>query len=229
MPVFTFNNQERRTGMEHSDSIIKLSAALCKAQKNFKTAIKKSKNPYFKSNYANYTEILQCVKEPLNNEGISILQPIKDDIVETILLHESGEYILSQTRIYNLSNKPQDYGSAITYARRYALSAILSIDSDEDDDGNIANGNNNNNTINNIILTPIVQNQPIKKEVTDNGINDTLRIFDLRKRIANLYKKGFSQDFIEKHLGFSLKEIPAKFEIAQIKVTELEQMKKEDK
>ena len=212
--------------MEHSDSIIKLSEALCKAQKNFKTAIKKSKNPYFKSNYANYTEILQCVKEPLNNEGISILQPIKDDIVETILLHESGEYILSQTRIYNLSNKPQDYGSAITYARRYALSAILSIDSDEDDDGNIANGNhqtNQNKPIN------IVPNQPVKNEVTSNGINDTLRIFDLRKRISNLYKKGFSQDFIEKHLGFSLKEIPAKFEIAQIKVTELEQMKKEDK
>lgn len=212
--------------MEHSDSIIKLSEALCKAQKNFKTAIKKSKNPYFKSNYANYTEILQCVKEPLNNEGISILQPIKDDIVETILLHESGEYILSQTRIYNLSNKPQDYGSAITYARRYALSAILSIDSDEDDDGNIANGNNQphqNKPIN------IVPNQPVKAEVTNEGINETLRIFDLRKRISNLYKKGFSQDFIEKHLGFSLKEIPAKFEIAQIKVTELEQMKKEDK
>ena len=212
--------------MEHSDSIIKLSEALCKAQKNFKTAIKKSKNPYFKSNYANYTEILQCVKEPLNNEGISILQPIKDDIVETILLHESGEYILSQTRIFNLSNKPQDYGSAITYARRYALSAILSIDSDEDDDGNIANGNNQSNQNKPI---NIVQNQPVKKEVTDNGINDTLRIFDLRKRISNLYKKGFSQDFIEKHLGFSLKEIPAKYEIAQIKVTELEQMKKEDK
>lgn len=215
--------------MNHSDSIIKLSSALCKAQKNFKTALKKKINPYFHSKYADYTEILQCVKEPLNNEGITILQPIKDDIVETILLHESGEYISSSTKIYNISNKPQDYGSAITYARRYALSSILAIDSDNDDDGNIANGNNNNNTINNVTLTPIVQNQPIKKEVTDNGINDSLRIFDLRKRIVNLYKKGFSQDFIEKHLGFSLKEIPAKFEIAQIKVTELEQMKKEDK
>lgn len=212
--------------MEHSDSIIKLSEALCKAQKNFKTALKKKINPYFHSKYADYSEILRCIKEPLNNEGITILQPIKDDIVETILLHESGEYILSQTRIYNLSNKPQDYGSAITYARRYALSAILSIDSDEDDDGNIANGNNQTNQNKPINTVP---NQPVKKEVTSNGINDTLRIFDLRKRISNLYKKGFSQDFIEKHLGFSLKEIPAKFEIAQIKVTELEQMKKEDK
>lgn len=212
--------------MEHSESIIKLSEALCKAQKNFKTALKKKINPYFHSKYADYSEILRCIKEPLNNEGITILQPIKDDIVETILLHESGEYILSQTRIYNLSNKPQDYGSAITYARRYALSAILSIDSDEDDDGNIANGNNQTNQNKPINTVP---NQSVKKEVTSNGINDTLRIFDLRKRISNLYKKGFSQDFIEKHLGFSLKEIPAKFEIAQIKVTELEQMKKEDK
>lgn len=215
--------------MNHSESIIKLSEALCKAQKNFKTAKKNKINPYFHSKYADYSEILSCVKEPLNNEGISILQPVKDDIVETILLHESGEYILSQTRIYNLSNKPQDYGSAITYARRYALSAILSIDSDEDDDGNIANGNNNNTTLNNVTLTPIVQNQSIKKEVTDNGINDTLRIFDLKKKISNLYKKGFSQDSIEKHLGFSLKEIPSKFEIANKKITELEQMKKEDK
>lgn len=215
--------------MNHSESIIKLSEALCKAQKNFKTALKKKINPYFHSKYADYTEILQCVKEPLNNEGITILQPIKDDIVETILLHESGEYISSSTKIYNISNKPQDYGSAITYARRYALSSILAIDSDNDDDGNIANGNNNNTTLNNVTLTPIVQNQPIKKEVTTSSIDESLKVLDLRKRITNLYKQGFKQEEIEKHLGFLLKEIPTKFDIAKTKILELENMKKEVK
>ena len=92
--------------MKHSESIIKLSSALCKAQKNFKTALKKSKNPFFNSHYADYTEVLSCVKQALNNEGISILQPINDDVVETVLLHESGEYISSSTKIYNISNKP---------------------------------------------------------------------------------------------------------------------------
>lgn len=212
--------------MEHSTSIINLSAALCKAQKNFKTALKKKINPYFHSKYADYSEILRCVKEPLNNEGITILQPIKDDVVETILLHESGEFISSITKIYNISNKPQDYGSAITYARRYALSAILSIDSDEDDDGNIANGNNQPNNQNKPINK--AQNQPIKQEVTNTGIDESLKVFDLRHRVSELYKKGFKQEEIEKYLGFPLKDILNHFELAKSKILELEKIKKED-
>ena len=193
--------------MFQSESIIKLSSAICKAQKNFKTAIKKSSNPYFKSKYADYTEILSCVKEALNNEGISILQPIKEDFVETILLHESGEWISSLTKIYNISNKPQDYGSAITYARRYGLSSILAIDSDDDDDGNTANGNN---------LSKVPRQAPIA------ATNNSEELINLRKRVHELYQHGVTQVEIEAFIGFPLKDLPNHIDTAKEKISQIE-------
>ena len=198
--------------MEKSESIQKLSESLVLAQKEFKTAIKKSVNPYFKSKYANYTEVLSCVKEALNNHGISILQPIHAETVETILLHESGEYISSFTEIYTTPTlvkdkngdivksyiKPQDYGSAITYARRYALSSLLAIDSDEDDDGNVANGNHN----------PTNNNQDLN---------------ELRLRVGKLLKAGASPNELEKHLGYSLMKISENQDDAKEKLTSFEE------
>ena len=198
--------------MEKSESIQKLSEALVLAQKEFKTAIKKSVNPYFRSKYANYTEVLSCVKEALNNHGISILQPIHANRVETILLHESGEYISSFTEIYTTPTivknrndeiihtyiKPQDYGSAITYARRYALSSLLAIDSDEDDDGNVANGNHNNQ-------------------------NNNQDLNELRLRVGKLLKAGASPNELEKHLGYSLMKISENQDDAKEKLTSFEE------
>lgn len=193
--------------MKHSDTINKLSEALCKAQKNFKTAIKKSKNPFFNSNYADYTEILGCVKQALNNEGISILQPIDNDVVETVLLHESGEFISSTTKIYNISNKPQDYGSAITYARRYALSSILSIDSDEDDDGNRANCNT------------VVPSKPTQKK-TSNPITDKDRMIRIQKYLTHFIETQKFKDSIEleAYLGVSLSDIPNNLDKVEQKI-----------
>lgn len=196
--------------MEHSNTIDKLSASLCKAQKNFKTAIKKCINPYYHSKYADYSEILSCVKPALNNEGISILQPIKEDFVETILLHESGEWMSSLTKIYCISNKPQDYGSAITYARRYGLSSILAIDSDDDDDGNTANGNN--------ILKK--NDQPQKQP--NIGANNSAELLDLRKRVSELYQHNVTQVEIEAFLGFPLKDLPQNLDKAKEKISLIE-------
>lgn len=198
--------------MEHSDTIIKLSESLCKAQKNFKTAIKKCINPYYKSKYADYSEILKCVKPALNNEGISILQPIREDYVETILLHESGEWMSSLTKIYCFSNKPQDYGSAITYARRYGLASILAIDSDDDDDGNSANGN-----------IPInINDQPKNNVSKQQATNNSAELLNLKKRIQELYSHNVKQVEIEAFLGFSLKDIPQNLEKAKEKISQIE-------
>ena len=190
--------------MNHSESIIKLSEALCKAQKNFKTAVKNRVNPYYHSKYADYTEILSCVKEPLNKEGISVLQPIHDDVVETVLLHESGEYISSITKIYNVSNKPQDYGSAITYARRYALSAILSIDADDDDDGNRAND---------------LQSQP-RKPIS---LDPKERMNKIKKLLSDLLttKRFETVEQLQGYLGMSLTEVPNRLDEAEKKLMTL--------
>lgn len=209
--------------MNQSNTIIKLSESLCKAQKKFKTAIKNKNNPYFKSKYADYTEVLSCVKEPLNSEGITILQPIVKgaegkDYIETILLHESGEYISSLTEIHSIPTyvkdkdnyqilamyiKPQDYGSAITYTRRYALSSMLSLDSDEDDDGNIANGNQP--------TQPVKQIDPTRERIIKlNGIVSKL-----------LTSKKTTPEELEKYLEFPVVDIPKHLAQAEIKIKKL--------
>ena len=130
--------------MNKSESIVKLTVALLKAQKAMGGATKDAKNPFFKSNYADYGSVLEVVKGPLNDHGIVVLQPHTQDpntgsYVETVLIHaDSGEYISSSTPVICAKqNDPQAMGSAITYARRYGLQSLLSIPS-EDDDANSA-------------------------------------------------------------------------------------------
>lgn len=122
-----------------STSIKELSASLLKAQKKMGSASKDKANPFYKSKYADLSSVLEVCKDPLNENGISILQPVLSDAVGdyvlTTLLHESGEFISSKQRIVvKEANNPQAQGSAITYARRYGLQALLSIPA-EDDDG----------------------------------------------------------------------------------------------
>lgn len=122
-----------------SDKITTISKALLVAQKNMGAAKKDAKNPFFKSSYADLNAVREASHPALNAEGISVLQPIvqKDtkSYVRTLLLHESGEYIGSDTEVIcSKPNDPQAQGSAISYARRYGLQTLLSLGA-EDDDG----------------------------------------------------------------------------------------------
>lgn len=129
--------------MNRSESIVKLSKAILEAQRTMGDATKGSKNPFFKSSYADLNAIRETVTPALNSQGISILQPTVSDngrnYVETILLHESGEYIAGYTEIKNTDGKPQSEGSGISYARRYGLQSMLNVGA-VDDDGESAQG-----------------------------------------------------------------------------------------
>ena len=127
--------------MNKSESITKLATALVKAQALIKAASKDSNNPFFKSKYADLGAIVDAIKEPLNKNGISYLQVVGPEGVETILLHESGEFISGVTPVIVVKqNDPQALGSAITYARRYGLQAIVGVVAELDDDGESAMG-----------------------------------------------------------------------------------------
>ena len=131
--------------MNKSESIAELAKALCKAQGEMSGAAKVSNNPFFKSKYADLKEVIKAIKEPFANNGLSYVQfPIEEGGrigIETILMHESGEY-LSNSFTVNLSKQDaQGAGSAITYCRRYGLQAVAGIPS-EDDDGNNASQKN---------------------------------------------------------------------------------------
>lgn len=128
--------------MKTSEKIDLISKALCLAQKDIGAAVKGSQNPYFKSKYADLQAVIEAVKEPLNKHGVSFLQLVNSngdgDKLETILLHESGQFISAESKVYcNKPNDPQAFGSGITYAKRYALQAALGLPT-EDDDGNAA-------------------------------------------------------------------------------------------
>ena len=127
--------------MIKSESIKELAAALCKSQSEMGGASKDSSNPFFKSKYSDLSSVVQAIKEPFADNGLSYSQwPITEDGkagVETILMHDSGEFMQSTLLLPLTKNDAQGAGSAITYARRYALQSLAGIPS-EDDDGNIA-------------------------------------------------------------------------------------------
>jgi len=120
--------------MKSSSSVTNISSALLKAQKSMGAAKKDAKNPFFKSKYADLGAVLEACKDALNENGITILQPHSGDCVETILLHESGEWVSSETKIVVVKqNDPQALGSAISYARRYGLQSLISLPAEDDD------------------------------------------------------------------------------------------------
>ena len=127
--------------MQKSDSIIKLAPALHKAQSSIKGALKDSTNPHFKSKYADLSSVIEAVKQPLLDAGITFHQGVSGIengvAVETMLLHTSGEWISSTLEIPASKHDAQGYGSAITYGRRYGLQAMCGVPA-EDDDGNAA-------------------------------------------------------------------------------------------
>ncbi|AZU97841.1 single-strand DNA binding protein [Vibrio phage LP.2] len=127
--------------MERSESIKHLAAALNKAQAEMSGAKKGKQNPFFKSSYADLNAVVDAVRIPFAENGLSYSQfPVMDDNrvgVETILMHESGEFIASTLMLPTGKLDAQAAGSAITYARRYSLQAIAGIPA-EDDDGNAA-------------------------------------------------------------------------------------------
>ena len=130
-----------RLGMKTSEQISELAAALAAAQGMMENAVMNRVNPHFKSKYADLAAIFDAARKPLSANGLAIVQTIGDGILHTRLLHTSGQWIASEHPL-PMSGKPQEIGSALTYARRYSLSALIGIAADEDDDANVANRSN---------------------------------------------------------------------------------------
>ncbi|MEO3947664.1 ERF family protein [Gorillibacterium sp. CAU 1737] len=126
-----------------SESIAKLAVALVKFNAEVRIIEKDAKNPHFKNQYASLDNIIDEVRPILAKHGLSVLQFPSGDgdkfSLRSMLLHESGEWIESEPIVMRpVKNDPQGIGSCATYARRYSLSALLSLNTGEDDDGNDA-------------------------------------------------------------------------------------------
>ncbi len=128
--------------MNHSDSIAAISAALAKAQGQLEGAKKDSKNPHFKSSYADLASVWDACRDALSSNQIAVIQApgaVASGVVEitTILAHSSGEWFRETLTVPLAKVDAQGLGSAVTYGRRYALAAMVGV-APEDDDGNAA-------------------------------------------------------------------------------------------
>ena len=130
----------KESKLEHSEQINELATALAKAQGDLKGAKKDSKNPFFHSSYADLASVWDACREPLSKNGLSVVQTTDWVVGEehcllllTTLLHSSGQWITGKLLIKPVKDDPQGLGSAITYARRYALSAIVGVAAEDDD------------------------------------------------------------------------------------------------
>ncbi|MCP4481458.1 MAG: single-stranded DNA-binding protein, partial [bacterium] len=165
-------------------SIKSIAAAMCKAQGEMGGALKGANNPFFKSKYADLGEVIKVVKEPFANNGLSFVQfPINDGDkvgVETILMHESGEWLSGSFTVKASKQDAQGAGSVITYCKRYGLQAIAGIPS-EDDDGNSAS--NKGPTVTDMSWVNAVKQDPKNIEQITDAVYKT--------RIQLLIKEGY--------------------------------------
>lgn len=146
------------TPIRHSPSLAQLGTALALAQQEIEGASKDSENPFFRARYADLASVWEACRKPLSKNGLAVLQPVSANgservTVTTILLHQSGEWIASDLTMTAYGRRktgddssesipmgtPQSLGSAITYARRYGLAAMVGV-APEDDDGEGAEG-----------------------------------------------------------------------------------------
>lgn len=125
--------------MRTSEQVNDLATALATAQGKMSNATLNKINPHFKSKYADLAAIRDAVTLALASEGIAVVQLVGSDesgaFLATRLMHKSGQWVESVHPL-PATAKPQEFGSALTYARRYSLAAICGISAEEDDDAN---------------------------------------------------------------------------------------------
>jgi len=127
-----------------------MSNNIYKKLNEFKKIVSKVKkdglNPHFKNKYATIESVLETIEEPLEKAGLGFYQIVKEMTLETILYDtESDDKLISSVPLIISKSDMQQLGSALTYARRYGLVALLGLEQ-EDDDGNLAVSNNVNNS-----------------------------------------------------------------------------------
>lgn len=120
-----------------SEQINEIALALSKCQAEITFAVKDSANPFFKSKYADLASVWGACRDPLAKNDLAVVQQMtvenEKSYLITTLIHKSGQWFRSMSPLNPVKIDPQGLGSAITYMRRYALSAIVGVIQDDDD------------------------------------------------------------------------------------------------
>lgn len=129
--------------METSELLGDLAAALAATQAELVDPKKGSVNPHFKNRYADLADVLSAVRPVLTRNGLAVVQGTESSslgavTVTTMLVHTSGQWVRSSLTLPVGKPDAQGFGSAITYARRYSIAALVGVAPDDDDDANLA-------------------------------------------------------------------------------------------
>lgn len=167
-----------------------LNKALIAFQAEVRDPIKDASNPHFKSRYADLHSVLVAVRPVLAKHGLAITQTISvregqvHPLLETTLLHSSGAYLNSTVPLAVTKAGPQEFGSVMSYLRRYSLMALLGIagaDDDDDGEGATPRGRQPQTTKAATTATP-AKNELVQFEL----IEDALAAFEACKTVGAL-------------------------------------------
>jgi hypothetical protein len=164
--------------MDRSPEIADLAKALVKAQGMLEDAGKDAVNPHFKSRYADLASVRAALRVPLSSNGLAYMQLLTATEaganIQTILMHEGGQYVSETLCVPVTAHTAQALGSAFTYGRRYSLMGMLGIAaSEDDDDGNSASRKGNGQTYGN--QTHVRVNTMAERPTIDADQIETLR------------------------------------------------------
>jgi hypothetical protein len=193
--------------MSQSEVINELAAALSKAQGEMQAAIKDKINPFFKSRYADLGSIWDAARPVLSKYGLCIMQTTEMSpdggkvIMVTTLAHTSGQWVKSYIPLNPTKNDSQGMGAAITYLRRYSLSAIVGVVCDDDDDGEEAVGRGK---AQNTPPAPKPENLPVEKI----GKMEIIAITSLIQKLDEESDKSFHAWIKQSFNATAIQDIP---------------------
>lgn len=176
-----------------SEQIDLLCAALVQFQASAPSVQKNAINPHFKNRYADLSAIIEATRKPLTDAGLTIVQLPEGDELVTRVIHKSGQWIASRTALKCSKNDMQGYGSALSYGRRYAISAILNL-SAEDDDAQAASRPRSKPTTEDVkkVMTPVTGNKPAPYKMPA-----TFSEAETRKKLAEMFTPGAVSHVLE--------------------------------
>lgn len=187
--------------MKMSEQINELALSLSIAQGQIEAAKKDAANPFFKSKYADLASVWSVIREPFSKNGLSVIQcpDVRENkvIVETILMHKSGQWIASCLPVPIKDNTVQGIGSCISYAKRYSLKAICGVSDDEgDDDGEAAMGRNKPNDKPTFKVITAEQEKNLRTLLEKDAPNKTKIINELKAKFKiNVMSEIATGDF----------------------------------
>jgi len=193
--------------MNQSETIAKLAEALSKAQGKMQGALRDSENPFFRSKYSDLSAIWKCAREPLSDNGLSVVQCTKIEdgkmILVSQLMHLSGEWIKSYYPVDAIKKDPQGWGSAMTYARRYSLQSLLGICAEDDDDGNAASYPPKQSRNDSPYSSPSPKSPDSLPAKENLKTNNFIEIINLIKKLTDNLEDKEKLDHIKSELKFS--------------------------